>query len=179
MAYGDSPNKREVKPRVVGDQCGVPRKLEKCNNCLPLLGCALDHCVCDSGQGRDLSRNRPLRVDKRIEGFYDFSLANAHSADFGQPVARRIESRRLHVENDKLTLKRKFFSGSAAVIVYKVALNAVQDFDFMFFGGGIRLRKSLNDAVIGNGNSPMSPRCRPLDIVCHRCDGVKGRHVGM
>ena len=64
-----------------------------------IRGAGRDERVGEAGEHRDLRRDRPARVDERLERAEELAAADLHRADLGDRVVGAVAARRLEVEH--------------------------------------------------------------------------------
>ena len=179
-------DKAGIKTGVVRNHGGAAAKFQKFRQHLfnhRLIG---HHVVADSGQLRNVGRNRPSGIDQLRKGLCPFAVYDFHGADFGDFVPFGAESRGLDIKHDigLFFAKGGKIADGRIGIVDQIALYPVEYLDFLtaFADGTGRLvcvRKSLCHAVIRNGNRLVSPLGGALDQVAGRGHRVHRAHLGV
>ncbi len=176
-------HKADVEVGVVGDQRTVAAEVHKHPQRLFLLGRSGDVAVANAGQLGDIGRDRLLGVDKGVELLFDLTAREQHRADLGHAVVHGVETGRLDVEGDKLTVQRQLGvadDGAVAVhVVEVIGLHAVDDLDAVLFPGLPHIREGLGHAVVGHGDRGHAPVGRALDDGGRIGEGVHGRKTGV
>ena len=101
-----------VEAGVVGDEHGIARELEEAAHGELHRRRAAQRARVDPRQRRDRRRQRPARVDERLEPLLELEPAHADRADLADRGRARRESGRLEVEDDvRGVLERKRGAG--------------------------------------------------------------------
>ncbi len=90
---------REVEADVVADDDRVADELVERRQHRTDPGCLVDDGVGQSGQHRDLRRDRPARVDEGLERAEELTATDLDRADLGDLVIGPVPTGRLEIED--------------------------------------------------------------------------------
>ena len=200
------PHKSYIKCNIMTNQKTPFAELQKFRQHL-VDGPGIDHhAVRNACQLCDLIGDRQLRIDKVREAVDDPPLHDLHSAKLDDPVLFRRKTGGLKIkDHDRpfpyICIQILFGNGHYALcqVIDQIAFNAIEDFEkvlavdgrlsvfLAFFVGGFQqvfphmsgVRKSLNIAVIRDGNGRHAPGISPFDNILTLRDTVHITHLGM
>ena len=168
---------------VVGDDGPVPNEVHEHLHGLLLQGRVLHVAVPDAGELGYVRGNVPLRIYKGVEDLPDLPAGEDHRADLRHPVVQGVEAGRLNVKGHKLRVQGQLAladDGAVAVhVVYKIALQAVDDLDPVLFPRLPHVREGLGHAVVRDGDGGHAPVGGPLDDGRRVRQRVQRRKAGM
>ena len=182
-------NKQHIKAvRVVRHQHMVAAEFLELTNGFLRRGGVGHHAVVDAGQLHHPGRNGPARVDKGTEFlfFIDAAIFHKNCADLGQAVVVGVQTGGLGIEHNKAAADRLL--GLAVHrrhhIVDKVRFRAVDQLEIRVLlvdivGREHRLRVSLADAVVGDGDGAVAHAVRKAHDLAGVAEAVHRARLGV
>ena len=174
-----------IKARIVCHKefCAAAELIEGAQSLL-LARCVRNHGIVYSGKLCNTLRNMLFRVYEGAEFVLQLAPDYSHGADFRNAVDSRGKSGGFKVEGNNLTVKGHVACTEHGFyrVVNVVGLHAVNRLEIVVLerrNGVHYIREALNNAVVGNGNSPVPPFvCAPNELVTGRY-AVHLGHIGM
>ena len=123
------------------------------------------HVVVDAGQLLDPIRDRHFRVDKGAEFIHDLTIYHFDGTDLDDLVCHRTETGCLQVE-DYIGILQALISGiddEVLQVIHQISLASVNDLKVLIRRNRVvRIRESLHNTVICDGDRLMSPGFCPV-----------------
>ena len=143
-----------------------------------------NHGIVDSGKLCDSFRNMFFRIYKGIEFFLEHTVYNTNRTDFGHSFGRCGKSGCFKVKYNYFVFKSnvRISENCFYGIVNKICFDAINDFEVRVFEsscGFSSFGESLNNTVVGNGNSAVSPIMGTFNKLFGRSYTVHLGHIGV